>query len=131
MMPIEDMVRDVLKDHPHIVLGILFGSQASGKATPTSDLDLAVAADHELTPPETRMLIEDLALAFGGPIDIIDLTAVSGPILHQALCKGCLLINRRPDIYARLMLKMWYNQADFMPNYRMMLRKRVEAFAHG
>jgi len=29
------------------------------------------------------------------------------------------------------MLKMWYDQADFMPSYRMILRKRVEAFAHG
>ena len=41
------------------------------------------------------------------------------------------LLNKRPALYARLMLRMWYNQADMMPNYRMMLRKRVEAFTHG
>ncbi|NQU40102.1 MAG: nucleotidyltransferase domain-containing protein [Lentisphaerae bacterium] len=131
MRNVDQLVGDVLKQHPHIALGILFGSQATGQTTPSSDLDLAVASERLLTAAESRGLIEDIALRFGGPVDIIDLNAVAGLILHQALCKGRVLLNRRPDIYARLMLKMWYNQADFMPSYRMMLRKRVEAFAHG
>lgn len=131
MAPIDKLVRDVLTRHPHITLCILFGSQATGRARPSSDLDLAVAAAHPLTSIEKISLIEDLALHFGGPIDIVDLVSVSGPILQQALCKGRVLTNRRPDLYARLMLKMWYDQADFMPNYRMILRNRVEAFANG
>ena len=125
------LITDVLARHPHVSLAILFGSHANGRAQPSSDLDLAVASDHQLDATEKMALIDDLAVRFGCPIDLVDLAAVSGPILQQALCKGHILLNKRPALLARLMLKMWYNQADVMPNYNMILRKRVEAFAHG
>ena len=131
MTQTEQRIKDVLKRHPHISLGILFGSHANHRAGLSSDLDLAIAADAPLSMPEKMALIDDLALRFGCPIDVIDLSTVSGPILQQALCRGHILVNRRPPLLARMMLKMWYNQADFMPNYNMILRKRVETFAHG
>ena len=55
----------------------------------------------------TIALIDDLALCFGCPIDVVDLMSVAGPILQQALCKGRVLLKKRPGLYARLMLKMW------------------------
>ena len=131
MATVEENIGNVLKHHAYISLAILFGSHATGRATATSDLDLAVAAERPLSATEKMSLIDALALRFGCPIDIIDLTAVSGPILQQALCKGRILLNKRPSLYAKLMLKMWYNQADFMPYYNRTLRSRVEAFAHG
>jgi uncharacterized protein len=131
MTAIDQRIKKVLEHHPQISLAILFGSHATGRATVTSDLDLAVAAERPLLAEEKISLIDALALHFGCPIDIIDLTAVSGPILQQALCKGRILLNKRPSLYAQLMLKLWYNQADFMPYYNRTLRKRVEAFAHG
>jgi predicted nucleotidyltransferase len=127
----EEIVMEVLKRHPSISLCILFGSHASGRAQPSSDLDVAVASDHRLGAAEKIALIDDLALPFGGPVDVVDLTAVSGPILKQVLCKGRILVNRRPALLARLMLKMWYDQADLMPNRRTIVKQRVEAFAHG
>ena len=111
MPTVEDSIEEVLKHHAYISLAILFGSHATGRATATSDLDLAVAAERPLSATEKMSLIDALALRFGCPIDIIDLTAVSGPILQQALCKGRILLNKRPRLYAKLMLKMWYNQA--------------------
>jgi predicted nucleotidyltransferase len=128
---LETELMGVLQKHPQIDLAILFGSHAAGRALPTSDLDLAVAANHQLGAREKMALIDDLALAAQCPVDLIDLTAVSGPILQQALTKGRLLLNRQPALLAKLTLKMWYNQADFMPDYNMILRKRAEAFAHG
>lgn len=126
-----DDLNSVLQKHPQIELAILFGSHAAGRALPTSDLDIAVAANHQLEAREKMAVIDDLALAVRCPVDLIDLTAVSGPILQQALTKGRLLLNRQPALRAKLTLKMWYNQADFMPDYNMILRKRAEAFAHG
>ncbi len=131
METVEERIEEVLQHHEHISLAIIFGSRASGQATASSDLDLAVAAERALSTTEKMSLIDDLAEHFGCPIDIIDLMAVSGPIMQQALCKGRILIKKRPSLYAKLMLRMWYNQADVMPYYNRTLKKRVEAFAHG
>jgi len=131
MEPAHDRVKSVLARHPGIQLGILFGSRAAARETASSDLDVAVAADRLLGPREKMALIDDLAQTFGCPVDLVDLNAVTGLILHQALTKGEVLLNRKPSLLANLILKMWYNQADVMPNYRMILKKRVEAFAHG
>jgi uncharacterized protein len=124
-------VRDVLAGHSHIRLGILFGSHAAQRARASSDVDVAVAAACPMNAAEKIGLIDDLAVRCGCPVDVVDLLAVGGAILHQALSKGRILVNKDPALLARLMLKMWYNQADMMPNYRMILRKRLEAFAHG
>ena len=131
MMETEQRVTDVLKQHPHISLGILFGSHVNHRARALSDLDLAVAAEVPLSAARKMDLIDDLALRFGCPIDVVDLTTVTGPVLQQVLCRGHVLVNKRPALLARLMLKMWYNQADFMPAYNMILERRVETFAHG
>ena len=131
MTKTEQQITGVLKQHPHISLGILFGSHASRRAGALSDIDLAVAAGDPLSAPLKMALIDDLALIFGCPIDVVDLTTVSGTVLQQVLCRGHVLVNKRPALLARLMLKMWYNQADFMPNRNMILMKRAETFAHG
>lgn len=131
MATIDQCIQEVLEHHPQISLAILFGSHATGRVTASSDIDLAVAADQTLSTKEKLSLIDDLALQFGCPIDIVDLMAVSGPILQQALCKGRVILKKRASLFAQLMLKMWYNQADFMPYYKRILRKRVGAFAHG
>jgi hypothetical protein len=57
--------------------------------------------------------------------------AVSGPILRQALSKGSVIINKAPRLLAGLIKKMWYDEADMMPNYKRIVRQRVEAFARG
>ncbi len=124
-------VKSVLARHPDIPLAILFGSRATGGGTASSDLDVAVAGERSLSATEKMALIDELAEEFGCPVDLVDLQAVSGPILQQALCKGVVVVNDKPALRARLILRMWYNQADMMPNYRMILKKRAEAFAHG
>ncbi len=80
---LETELMGVLQKHPQIDLAILFGSHAAGRALPTSDLDLAVAANHQLGAREKMALIDDLALAAQCPVDLIDLTAVfvSGSII--------------------------------------------------
>ena len=131
MHPADEQVKSALSRHPEIRVAILFGSRLTAAVDSTSDLDVAVAGDKPLNVDEKMGLIDDLAVVAGCPVDIIDLATVTGPILQQALCKGRIIVNRDPPLLARLMLKMWYNQADMMPSYRMIQRRRVEAFAHG
>lgn len=124
---IDAQIRDVLKDFPRISLAILFGSVAAGRARLESDLDLAVAAQTPLTSDEKIALIGHLAVAIGRPIDLIDLSVVSEPLLGQVLRHGRRLAGT--DLgYGALISRHLFDQADFMPYRSRILAERREAW---
>lgn len=47
-------IRAALAHHPHLGQALIFGSVASGRARPDSDLDIAVAADQALGSAKKR-----------------------------------------------------------------------------
>ncbi len=69
-------------------------------------------------------LATELSIHLRREVDLIDMQQVSGPILEQALCRGELMKNSDPDLYARLLKKLWYEQADMLPYYRRVLEER-------
>jgi len=131
MATIQNQIQEVLQQFEYIEVGLLFGSIASERETFFSDVDIAVAASRLLTSEEKISLIDALALRIGRTVDLVDLNRETGAILHQTLTKGRILVNKNPMLYARLMLKMLYDQADMMPIRNMIAKKRLEAFAHG
>jgi len=97
-----------------IKLALLFGSVANGKATPQSDLDLAILKSQPLSNTDKKQLIETLAILTGRPIDLIDLRQAGEPILGQILKHGIVLIDNK-NALAELASKHVFNQADFVP----------------
>jgi uncharacterized protein len=131
MDALHEILRAALKEYPFIRLCLVFGSMASGKATPESDLDIGVAAEEALA-PETRLeILEALSAAAGRAVDLIDLTAEMGPVLKQALTKGVIVQNHDKLLYARLISRMLFAEADMMPYYRRILKERRERFING
>lgn len=126
--PVQRKIESVMARHPSVTLAILFGSMATGAARLDSDLDLAVAATISLDMQTRIDLLEDLALAFGRPVDLVDLEQIHGPLLHQILTKGRLVICRDRTRYAELLLRMLYEETDFMPYYRRILASRRHAW---
>ena len=128
---INDKIREVLGKFPQIVFATVFGSAASGRITSLSDVDIAIAGEREL-PYETKIdLCVSLSKALNHEVDLIDLHAVSGLILKEALCSGTIIHRENPAIYAGLLKKMWYNQQDMMPHYRRILKNNCERFING
>ena len=125
--PIDIQIRQVLERHKAIRLALLFGSLAKGTAHSESDLDLAVGADHPLDADETMELIADLAEALGRPVDLIDLSTVGEPLLGQIIAGGRRIVGSN-TLYAGLLLKHLYNQEDFVPYQRRILKERREAW---
>jgi predicted nucleotidyltransferase len=74
----------------------LFGSTATGRATPDSDLDLAVLFRTRPTVIERLELESELARLAGKPVDLIDLDAASPALAMQVLRHGQLLVDRNP-----------------------------------
>lgn len=120
---VDEELRLVLKGFPKIQLAILFGSVASGKARPDSDLDLAVGAPSALTTDEKMALITSLALQTGRPIDLIDLRTVAEPLLGQILRHGRRLLGSN-TAYAQLITRHVMDQADFLPYRNRILSER-------
>ena len=131
MQTLQEMIRGVLRRYPDVRLCIIFGSAVSGKTSPESDLDVAVAADQPLRADRRLELTEAFSAAANREVDLVDLMAVSGPILRHALSKGAVVTNRDKDLYARLISRMLFNQADMMPYYDRILRERRTRFLNG
>jgi len=124
---LESAIRATLTAHGGVRLAILFGSMATGKGRPDSDVDLAIDAGHVLD-VETRMaLIGKLAEATGRPIDLLDLRSVGEPLLGQIIKHGKRLFGE-DAIYAELIKRHLFDEADFMPYYRRILGERRNAW---
>jgi uncharacterized protein len=128
---LKQTLRAVLGHFPEVQLCMVFGSAASAKMSAKSDLDVAVAAARPLSSEMRLKLIEALSTAVNREIDLVDLRAVSGPIMRQALSKGTVVQNRDKTLYASLISRMLLDQADVMPYYERTLRERRERFFHG
>ena len=62
-----------------------FGSQATGKATPRSDFDIGLKAEHKIPLEVIAKIREDLeAIAILQKIDLIDFASVSEQFLREA-----------------------------------------------
>ncbi len=128
MDKLRESIREVLERHPDIMLCTVFGSVATGKASPGSDLDIAVAAGKPLSSEEYLELIAEFADVSNREIDLVDLMTATGPILKQALSTGAIVQNLDKSLYANLISRMLFNEADMMPYYDRILRERRRRF---
>lgn len=126
-MDLNNRIRQVLNQHGDIRLAILFGSLAKGRATPQSDLDLAVLMEAPLSAETKMALIGDLSQAIGRPVDLVDLRMVGEPLVGQILKHGVRLFGSDSD-YAELIKRHLFEEADFMPYRRRILAERRQAW---
>lgn len=126
-MDLNNRIQQALTRHGGIRFAILFGSLASGRATPKSDLDLAVLMDVPLASQTRMAMIDDLSEAIGRPVDLVDLRTVGEPLLGQILKHGIRLLGGDTD-YAGLIKQHLFEEADFMPYRRRILAERRQSW---
>ena len=126
-----DAVRDVLLRQPDVELAFVFGSFARGRQTKSSDIDVAVAARAPIDAQRRLALNDAIASAAARPVDLVDLQRAGPLVLTQALTTGKRIVKRDSGVLARLLVKMWYLNADLMPLVRMIQDTRRERFLHG
>ena len=126
-LTIDSLVRDALARCSNVSLAIIFGSVAAGRPRADSDLDIAVGADKPISMPERIAIIQTLAEVTGRPIDLIDLAAVTEPLLGQILKHGRRVLGSDTS-YGKLISRHLIDQADFMPLIDRMLAERRTAW---
>lgn len=73
---------------PGLIAVYRFGSMANRTARPDSDLDLAVLCSRPLDVATRIDIVGQLAIAFSGPVDLIDLSTVSTVMRAQIVTTG-------------------------------------------
>lgn len=129
MAPLDriDALESLLARQPGLELAILFGSMASGRQRPDSDLDLAVQAARPLTVEHKLALVGQLALASGRAVDLVDLRTVGEPLLGQILSRGRRLLGS-DEAHAALLRRHLLDAADFLPYAQRMVTERRQAW---
>lgn len=120
-------LRQALAEAADVRLAILFGSRATGKSGPQSDLDLALQMSRPLEAADKIALIERVAGATGIPVDLIDLKRVGEPLLGQILKHGIRLLGSDAD-HAALLSRHLFDAADFLPYRNRILAERRKAW---
>jgi predicted nucleotidyltransferase len=127
-MDTERELAGLLARHAGLRLALLFGSAAAGRQRPDSDVDVAVAGPRALSPEEKMHLIGELAQLTGRAVDLVDLMSVSGPVLSRVLASGRLLFCTDRALYAELIKKALYDDADLERYRRRILGARRNAW---
>jgi len=123
--------REALSRRPEIKLAMVYGSAAAGRMRPDSDVDVAVLCESALGIDERLWLIDCLSSACQREIDLVDLYGLNGEILRQILCRGRVIVKTDGAAYYRLVQRMIYNEADFMPLVRREQKERLRRFLNG
>lgn len=98
-----DAAARVFERYP-VVAAYLFGSQATGTATPLSDVDIAVILDADTTAPGSIQvnLISDLTLALRrSDVDVVVLNTASPLLKERAISRGRVIYCGNPTARLR------------------------------
>lgn len=119
-------IKNLLADFPDIKLAILYGSFQKNNENYKSDVDLAVAADKILDSEIKMRLIEKLSSVTGRPIDLVDLQSTHGTLLKNILTEGSIIYRIDNTLYANILKRMLFNDADMMPYYYRTIKEQRE-----
>lgn len=123
MSPSLELVRSALATRPEIALAAAFGSVPAGRATASSDLDLAVRFEPGREPHgwEYGGLVAALEGALGRRVDLVDLERAQSTVLRMEIAKGQLL-KGEPDEWVRFKVRAFRDWRDFGPRFRRLAR---------
>jgi uncharacterized protein len=117
---------DFFSRQTDIRLAILFGSAASNRLQPESDVDVAVLASQPLSASRKAELMGSIALLSGRPVDLVDLRSAGQPLLGQIL-QGQ-QIKGSTDMLAQLAYRNVIERNDFLPLIQRSLAQRRQAW---
>lgn len=128
---ISQLIRTAVAHMKDISLVYLFGSAASGRMRPDSDIDIAIAGNTPFSWERLQEIRIELSRALRREIDIIDLTTSRGLIFYQAMTKGNRVVSTDKRLLARLMTDVVYFAADMLPLISQSLEFRANRYIHG
>ncbi|HEY4723005.1 MAG TPA: nucleotidyltransferase domain-containing protein [Anaerolineae bacterium] len=112
---------EVLAHHPAVMLAYLFGSAATGLATPLSDIDIALVVAENQAAPHNRLKLElaladEIAVRCGlSQIDVRIVNEAPLVLRGQVVTDGILLFARDEDTRVEFETRTRSEYFDFLP----------------
>jgi predicted nucleotidyltransferase len=117
-----------LAEDPELLLAMVFGSMADGSQRSDSDIDVAVYARHQMDPRKRQQLADEIAVATGRTVDLIDLRNVDGALLRRILDRGQIVFSKEPSTLGILTEGLLDWQENFEPQLNELLATRLRRF---
>jgi uncharacterized protein len=112
-----ERLRSALATESNVRPAVLFGSAATGRLRPISDLDVAILAQEEWPDSRDLSLQSSLTLAAGREVDLIRLDRASTLLKWQVAKSAVLLKEAHPGEFARFRAHAASEYADFAPTF--------------
>lgn len=111
-------MRAVFANFPEVQLAYLFGSHATPKSTPSSDIDVALLLDRTVHTSIIRKA--EIMAALEGyfhseHVDVTFLNTAGSVLKYEALKQGKLLFERDHGTHKQFQLRVWKEFFDFKP----------------
>lgn len=123
-------LEEYFKEQPEIDAAILFGSFASGKFNPKSDIDIAVHSKTELSYDALAEMQIALSLLCKREIDIADLSKAEGLFLYKIMTTGE-RIKFDHNVFHKYLMKALYFYEDFLPIQRACREEKIKRMING
>lgn len=120
-------IRRYLTHRHDVLLAFVYGSAASGKLRPNSDVDLALCSDAPFSVEQRISIASDLEHLICRPIDLLDLYTAEGLILYQALIHG-IAVKKDPSLWEHYVRKALFFHADLMPYISQSRSRKIQRF---
>jgi predicted nucleotidyltransferase len=120
------VIHTVCQRVPGVIAVYRFGSSVEGSLRADSDLDYAVLARRPLEPMERFELQEDLALALGRSVDLVDLRRASVVMRMQVIARARVLASYDPVEQERFEIAVYSSYARLNEERRDILTQIME-----
>ncbi len=131
-----EKISEILHNQPDVQFAYLFGSQATGKVTPMSDVDFALIFQDELSARERLRLRLHVMALFSevlqrNDIDVADLNEADEVLRYQVLKHGRLIFCRDKAAQIEFFVRTLHEYFDTQPLREFFLEKMKEQIREG
>ncbi len=112
-----------------VKLCVLFGSQATGRQRPDSDVDLAIWPA-EMPSAQTKLAwLRELETLLDKPVSLALVSADLDPVLgFEVVRNGRLIYELQPELWFKHRSQLWFAYTDSLP-FRQAAQKQLQQFA--
>jgi len=112
---IEALVRDVLSRFEYVLLGYVFGSLAGGRASASSDIDVAIYASRQLGWRDLAAVVNALEKALGRRADVVVLNEAPLALAYQIVAHGIPVLVKDQNLRVEVETRIVREWLDFKP----------------
>lgn len=126
-MSLEIFIEAWCQTHP-VKLSVLFGSQATGKAHPKSDVDLAIWVSEPQLPLTKLNWLRELEEGLGKSVSLVLVSPNTNPVLGMEIARdGRVIFEQEEGLWLKCRHQLWHNYNNSLP-FRQTLQEHLAKY---